>query len=61
MSEWISVEDRWPSDGELVIVDLYGDSTIAWYSSKTGSFLSEPKGLSIGSVRHWMPLPEPPK
>ncbi len=74
-SEWISVEDRLPTDRELVLVssmDLFtkkhGWFYLARYTDLQNDgvrfddkrWLSENGGI-FGKVTHWMPLPEAPK
>jgi len=62
MSKWISVEDRLPEKGAVVLA--FGTR-----SATTGQFQgigSRPwfwywKGNTIKRVTHWMPLPEPPE
>lgn len=67
MNEWISIIDKLPPDGILVLC----------IGSKGGMFLGIGRNSSIGSngtcfmmvpncrggryVKYWMPLPEPPK
>lgn len=52
MSEWISVKDRLPKDGDKVLVSLKsGDACCGEYCAAHGFTCS---------VTHWMPLPEPP-
>lgn len=52
MSEWISVKDRLPKDGDKVLVSLKsGDACCGEYCASHGFTYS---------VTHWMPLPEPP-
>lgn len=60
--EWISVDERLPKKGQVVLA--YGTR-----SSTTGQFQgigARPwfwmwKGNTIKRVTHWRPLPEPPK
>ena len=62
MSEWISVKDRLPDEGEAVLVfSSYWCSnsfvaTLIRGEWKASSILSRPD-----LVTHWMPLPEPPE
>lgn len=73
-SEWISVDERLPTDRELVLVssmDLltkkHGWFYLARYTDLQNDgvifdnkrWLSENGGI-FGKVTHWMPLPEPP-
>ena len=54
-TEWISVKDRMPEDNVPVL--------LVWTNGRVTSVIPgwhvSIKGL--GSVTHWMPLPEPPK
>ena len=62
MSDWISVEERFPkrtdgdvlalNDGIHVITMWCGPEKTDWYT---------PKADKCANVTHWMPLPEPPK
>ena len=62
MGEWISVEDRLPEKGQVVLA--FGKK-----SASTGQYRGFErerkfwrwKGNTIRVVTHWMPLPEPPK
>ena len=77
MSEWISVEDRVPDDGE--IVTIYGTPKLADQKKVWGGVVFG-KGkfwdfdvvatltignladfIEISDVTHWQPLPQPPK
>jgi len=62
MSEWISVGDRLPNDGELVlIVTVSGDLTDYNFAKWSGDYWTR-KAWPLGyAPTHWMPLPEPPK
>lgn len=62
MPEWISVKERLPEKGQVVLA--FGTR-----SATTGQFhgvTTKPnywrwKGNTIKHVSHWMPLPEPPE
>lgn len=61
---WVSVKDRLPNFGKLVIATEGTTYGIAWYCSDcTWMIKMGYKSESwIGrKVTHWMPLPEPPK
>ena len=72
MTEWISVNDKLPTSGELVLVssmDLltnkHGWFYLARYTDYfDGIKFSEKrwftKGCLLGRVTHWMPLPSKP-
>ena len=62
MSEWIRVEERAPAEFQRVhgwcgYVDMasYQDGAFVVFDRETGI------GFDLGSVTHWMPLPEPPE
>jgi hypothetical protein len=63
MSEWISVKDRLPENGQRVLCYnkymyvkdydcVFYDGDFNWTGSRIGQ---------IEGVTHWMPLPKPPK
>lgn len=64
MSEWISVEDRLPEEGERVLIHRIGEPISIDY---TIDLTPEPPIWAClwddewAKVIHWMPLPEPPK
>lgn len=60
--EWISVNDRLPKDGEIVLTVKNKSREIQMYESRRNGWISK-KGWfwSVGTVTHWIPLPEPPK
>ena len=53
VQEWISVKDRLPDVGKLVLI----------YSEINGVCMDYHDGATFGyyGVTHWMPLPNPPK
>lgn len=62
MSEWISVKDQLPPSKRSVLVSggigYYNAKEDSWYTITDYQF----PGLKIQwNVKHWMPLPEPPK
>tara|TARA_R100000544_G_scaffold16105_1_gene7659 strand:- start:37664 stop:38020 length:357 start_codon:yes stop_codon:yes gene_type:complete len=69
-SQWISVDDRLPSDTErlkesIVLVVSSAGVDIAFLrrprlNDKYSVFLDEWRGFAIERVTHWMPLPAPP-
>ena len=65
LSPWISVEERLPTKGELVIV-ITGSGEL-YLAEKDGLALSKDEfadshlGCYIHGVTHWMPIPELPK
>lgn len=69
-SNWISVKDRFPENGKMVIVNCeYGVTFAEFMSFQHGNTLYYTNiGIgncedsnSVKNVTHWMPLPEPPK
>ena len=73
-SQWISVEERLPETGKLVLVfDTLRDMSCGMWLGVPGSvcmwifggrsFVRAPGGPDVQvspKVTHWMPLPEPP-
>lgn len=63
MSEWISVKERLPEDGQVVLVIMpKGTVTLGEIRKKTQTwdvFLD--MAIWTAEPTHWMPLPEPPK
>ena len=60
--EWISVEERLPESLQRVLaIDTEGDMfTSVYVSFATGRNAWSTSFRPLGSVTHWMPLPEPP-
>ncbi|AGQ07151.1 DUF551 domain-containing protein [Acinetobacter baumannii] len=70
--EWISVEDKWPAYGQLILVVISGQTQTRVFfrdgSDFSGKDWIEPVNdddchhtTCWEKVTHWMPLPEPPK
>ena len=65
--EWISVKDRLPEEGKRVFIyyDDYGATsmTIGLYRNSVYGecWLANMVEISMKSITHWMPLPEPPE
>jgi len=66
--EWISVKDRAPEDGKIVLVtdgriigisSCYSEDESHRYIINFGYYIGNE--AHIENVTHWMPLPEPPK
>lgn len=67
--EWISVKDRLPNEGDIVVAWLFKKKEPAcvrferdkhgpiWYELVTVDRDNDREDL----ITHWMPLPEPPK
>lgn len=62
MSEWISVEDGLPKDGEEVLIYI-GNQQLVAEKCKVFGFVDamDREALRLDMITHWMPLPEPPK
>ena len=61
-SEWVSVKDRLPENGETVLVyrptmKIQYMTSYYWYRFCDGAI--DIQGNDV--ITHWMPLPEPPK
>ena len=75
MSEWISVDDRLPKLGKMVLASVavgsvMGQSSMVFISVMMPSAISSVKEWQMESipkiynplrVTHWMPLPSPPE
>lgn len=63
MSEWISVKDRLPKDGQKALIIHQGDIDLAIYEDLFWDY--SPQNIEINMVQdkitHWMPLPEVPQ
>ena len=62
IQEWISVDDRLPEMGQIVLVSGKRHATSGQFTGTR----SDPrhwwwKGNTYKYVTHWMPLPQPPK
>lgn len=62
--KWISVNDRLPEFGDTAVIRFDGKTDIATYWR--GELCPHWRGqwygtIYLGSVTHWMPLPEPPE
>lgn len=67
MNEWISVKERLPEGGYLLLAVRYptASETILGSCDSDGNFIDE-DGYYFGHQRngivtHWMPLPKPPE
>lgn len=56
MSEWISVNDRFPQNHDLVIITNGKDVTFSFFDH---GFMYTQLPY-IEKVSHWMPMPKPP-
>lgn len=63
MSEWISVKDRLPDDGECYFVhtpDCDPPYQVSLYEG--GRWFPDVAGITpLPGVRYWMPIPDPPQ
>ena len=62
-TKWISVHDRLPEEGKVVLAFGTRSSTTGMFqgTQKDRPELWYWKGGMVKHVSHWMPLPEPPK
>jgi hypothetical protein len=66
MSEWISVEDGYPSDSNnvmnIVALGQYGHPVIcSFWEDEDGDCFIDQMNMPIHGVTDWLQLPEPPK
>ena len=61
-SKWISVEDRLPEHGDVVLCHhKHTDYPIVCqWDERTGAWIDDKWSYGTGCITHWMPLPEPP-
>ena len=59
-AEWVPCSERLPEKGELVLVTVWNDITIAWRNIY-GGWDSAEYMYEKGDVIAWMPLPKPYK
>lgn len=59
MAEWISVKDRLPEEGEVVVIYIKPEVGVGY--AETDIYLMGDFDEYSEAVTHWMPLPEPPK
>lgn len=60
--EWISVDERLPNDGEIVLtISSEAEMEVCFYEAAWEGIFQQYHGLvKIFNITHWMPLPEPP-
>lgn len=63
MAEWISVKDRLPKEGEIVLAcNIIGESKIlSYYNEKFMLFDENGYPYKALYITHWIPLIQPPK
>ena len=64
VQEWISVDDRLPEHGDVVLCFMkFGEQRILQWDNVSSLWLGYGHGddWQKADVTHWMPLPEPPK
>ena len=59
--EWIKVEDKLPSEGELVLMSYDDVVKEGIFSSNRFCYFDYGSLEDQEGVTHWMPFPEPPK
>lgn len=59
--QWISVEDKWPQNGEWILVYLSDGNMICGSYYDAMGFALDYYYEDMGQITHWMPLPEPPE
>ena len=69
MSEWISVKEKLPEEGQDVIIAIFDTAkktyqmmsdSLTFYRNKWVWWTNDPIGNNQ-DITHWQPLPEPPK
>lgn len=62
MGEWISVKEKLPERGVLVLVSGgdWVDAAMFQFSGDLYPLFRHGSGYTSGDVTHWMPLPSPP-
>lgn len=61
MGEWISVEDKLPSNSGAYWTFNGLDDKPSVIQQRVHTYDSVHKEFNSSTVTHWMPLPEPPK
>ena len=62
MPHWISVKERLPGKGMVVLVRWHGEMAFARYTPhRLGWYNLDTRYDSPNAVSHWMPLPPMPK
>ena len=61
--EWVSVDERLPENGQMVLacyVGVYNWRLVVYYNNHFGA-PGEPDSKGSQPATHWMELPEPPQ
>lgn len=58
-SQWISVTDRLPENGEIVLIP--GNIIASWSADAWWNEYSDSEYPIYNKPKYWMPLPLPPK
>lgn len=58
---WISVKERMPKDEEKVLIFADGEIHLMTYNANWQDFTGIEDCFEESKIKHWMPLPEPPK
>lgn len=62
VQEWISVEDRLPKEGDIVLCYMeFGEQRMAWWDESENCWAGQLIDYHKEQVTHWMPLPSAPK
>ena len=62
VQEWISVKDRLPEEGDIVLCYMeFGEQRIAQWDESENCWAGQLIDYHKEQVTHWMPLPQPPK
>jgi hypothetical protein len=66
ISHWISAEERLPVEDEVLVLNEYGGTTVAFYNHQYKEWNLavgeiEGSGTIHSKITHWMPIPELPK
>ena len=59
-SDWISVDERLPSEYEVVLAIGYGEVKLAQYSDGVWQGVGYGQFMDFMNVKFWQPLPQPP-
>lgn len=59
--EWISVSNRLPERGAVVIIRVHGYSDIGWYDADHELWRTDLAIYNEREITHWMHLPPAPK